>query len=76
MNNFELRDMSEVIKINKLELASELAEIRLVNGWSDSIVIYNDDPNGDTYYTEEAQNVFNRLYDEFLELIEKCKIEK
>ena len=68
--------MSEVIKINKLELASELAEIRLVNGWSDSIVIYiMDDPNGDTYYTEEAQNVFNRLYDEFLGLIEKCKID-
>ena len=67
--------MEEVIKINKLELASELAEIRLVNGWSDSIVIYNGDPNGDTYYTEDAQSVFNRLYDEFLELIEKCKID-
>lgn len=66
--------MSEIIKINKLELASELAHQKLVNEWSESVQIYEDDEAGITYYTEDAQNIFNELYDDYLTLIETTKI--
>ena len=69
------------IKINILELASELASIDLENNWSDSIQIWNDfdesqvfDENYCLTYTEEAQDIFNDLYDKYYSLIEKCKI--
>lgn len=61
------------IKINILELASELAHQKLMNEWSESIKIYKDDQDC-TYYTEEAQDVFNEFYDDYLTLIETTKI--
>ena len=64
--------MNENIEINKLELASELAHIKLVDNWSDSIKIYEDDTAGITNYTDEAQDIFNELYDDYLNLIESC----
>lgn len=65
--------MSELITINKLELASELANIKLEREWRDSIKIYVDEEEGITTYTEEAQDLFNEYYDEYLSLIESCK---
>ena len=69
------------ITINILELASELASIDLENNWSDSIQIWNDLKEGEEFdenycltYTEEAQDIFNDLYDKYYSLIEKCKI--
>jgi hypothetical protein len=64
----------ENITINKLELASELAHERLVDNWSESIKIYEDEDAGITNYTEEAQDVFNDYYDDYLHLIEGMEV--
>ena len=61
------------ITINILELASELAHIKLMNEWRESIKIFEDDTAGVTVYTEEAQDIFNDLYDDYTTLIESCK---
>jgi hypothetical protein len=61
------------ITINILELASELAHIKLMNEWSESIKIFEDDTASVTVYTEEAQDIFNDLYDDYTTLIESCK---
>jgi len=63
----------ENITINKLELASELAHEKLVANWSESIRIYEDEEASVTVYTEEAQDIFNEEYDNYLTLIESCK---
>jgi len=65
--------MQELITINKLELASELANMKLEREWQDSIQIYIDEEEGITTYTEEAQDIFNDYYDDYLNLIESCK---
>ena len=66
--------MNENIEINKLELASELAHIKLLDNWSESIKIYEDENATVLNYTDEAQDIFNELYDYYLDLIESCKI--
>ena len=63
----------ENITINKLELASELAHKKLEDNWSDSIDIWEDETATVTVYTEEAQDIFNEYYDNYLTLIESCK---
>ena len=63
------------VTINIVELASELAEIELQKNWDyrDGDLIF--DPESDEItYTEEAQDVFNELYDKYYSLIENCKI--
>ena len=60
------------IKINILELASELAHIELVNNFRGSV--YESETDGITTYTDEAQDVFNDLYDKYYSLIEQFKI--
>lgn len=64
----------EEIRVNILELASELAHSELVNDYSNSIVIYEDDQAGITNYTKEAQDIFNDLYDKYFTFIEQFKI--
>jgi hypothetical protein len=64
----------EEIRVNILELASELAHKELVKDYSDSIVIHEDDQAGITHYTEEAQDIFNDLYDKYFTFIEQFKI--
>ena len=70
--------------INALELASELANSKLVD-YSNSLSeeglemvfpngIQKTDENGDVYYTDEAQDIFNEFYDEYLNLIDSCTI--
>lgn len=61
------------ININIIELATELASDKLHNDWSDSIKIYQDDTSDCLEYTEEAQEVFNDLYDEFYSMIDNLK---
>ena len=63
----------ENITINKLELASELANLKLQSEWRDSIQIFEDEAASVTVYTEEAQDIFNEYYDNYLTLIESCK---
>jgi len=60
------------LTINAIELASELAANDLENNWGDSIYIYEDEYQ--TSYTEDAQDVFNDLYDKYLSLIENSQI--
>ena len=62
------------LRINIVELASELADKELREKWD-----YRDgqadvdDGHGGTMYSEEAQDTFNRLYDEYYTIIEQCK---
>ena len=61
------------VTINILELASELASYELEESWGDSMKIWEEDGDG-TKYTEEAQDIFNGLYDHYYSLIENYKI--
>ena len=64
---------SAIVKINVLELASELANKELFETWSSSMPIYADEDVSVLTYTDEAQDVFNDLYDYYLDKILKCK---
>ena len=61
------------IKINIVELASELAARDLEEYWSGSMKIW-DEQEYEIKYTEEAQDIFNDLYDKYYSLIESTKI--
>jgi hypothetical protein len=63
------------VKINIVELASELADLDLENNWMDSIKVWVEDENEDLVYTEEAQDIFNDLYDKYYGLIDRLKID-
>ena len=67
--------MSEIIKINSLEVASELAHTKLVNEWSESVKIYVDETADELVYTEEAQDIFNEFYDDYLDFLNAFKEE-
>jgi hypothetical protein len=68
--------MSEIVKINKLELASELAndatkkEMFSKGLISDENEMYVEDEGG-TIYTDKAQDIFNDYYDYYLTKIEE-----
>jgi hypothetical protein len=62
------------VNINIIELASELANMELENNWMDSIKIWVEDDDGSLSYTEEAQDIFNDLYDKYYSVIENTKI--
>ena len=63
------------ITINKLELASELAHSKLMANWNDCMKIFENEENDEcTTYTDNAQEIFNEYYDEYLNLIDTCKI--
>jgi hypothetical protein len=61
------------IKINILELASELAHQRVVADFNGQV--YEMEIDGCICYTEEAQDEFNAYYDEYLTLIETTKVD-
>jgi hypothetical protein len=61
------------ITINAVELASELASAHLERVHTDRIVIW-EEFEGVQVYTDEAQDIFNDLYDEYYTLIESTKI--
>lgn len=66
--------MSELITINKLELASELAHIKLLREWyRPQESIYVDEEANELTYTEDAQDRFNEYYDDYISLIESCE---
>ena len=60
--------MNDIISINILELASELAERELKLILGDKSISQSD--NDCTIYTDDAQDVFNELYDQYYSLIE------
>lgn len=64
--------------INPIEKASDIAhemlceKYLLIEGKEDvDKYIYQEEENGDTKYTEEAQDIFNEYYDKILEILEK-----
>lgn len=61
------------LTINAVELASELASAHLERVHSDRIIIWEEHEGVQTY-TEEAQDIFNDLYDNYYTLIESTKI--
>lgn len=73
--------METNITINAIELASNLAHEKLMQYYEDlqdnrdfefpnKLVIETEDK---IVYTEEAQDLFNKFFDEFLTMIEECK---
>jgi hypothetical protein len=62
------------VTVNILELASDLAHNELETSFNEeAVVIYKEDE--DTFvYTDEAQEVFNELYDKYYTIIENLKI--
>lgn len=62
------------ITVNILELASELAHKDLVNQWGETRGGMYKDENAEVLeYCEEAQDLFNDLYDEYETLILSTK---
>jgi type II secretory pathway component PulL len=59
--------------INVVELASELASAHLERVHYNRIQIWETSGEGDKY-TEEAQDIFNDLYDNYYSLIQSTKI--
>jgi hypothetical protein len=70
-----MQNNSSEVTINIVELASDLASIELDQNWSDSIKIWADEDADTLTYTEEAQDIFNDLYDKYYTLIESTKID-
>ena len=64
--------MEDIVRVSKIELASELAHKKLLENHS-LMEIYEDEQADITSYTDEAQDLFNAYYDEYLELINMCK---
>lgn len=64
--------METNITINAIELASNLADRELRSFYQGQIEIEVNEE--EVMYTEDAQDVFNELYDEFLTMIEECKV--
>lgn len=59
----------EIVKINKVMLASSLAEEALVLKYP---TIHEDE---EVYYSDKFQDEFNELYDYYMEFIEGCEID-
>lgn len=60
----------ENVLINRLELASELAYIKLLDNWTNKIKIFEDENASITNYTDEAQDIFNEYYEFYEDLIQ------
>ena len=68
-----------VFIINSIELASDLAHERLMRDHAKeiedgSLVIFVEDDEDSTSYTDDAQDIFNDYYDWYLTTIESCKV--
>lgn len=65
--------------INNVELASNLADNAARDEMIEKHIIAHEDDmwikddNGDTHYTEDAQEIFNRFYDYFYDQIEQVR---
>jgi len=61
------------VTVNILELASDLASNELETLFKeDGVVIYKEDEDA-FVYTDEAQEVFNELYDKYYTIIDQIK---
>lgn len=65
------------IRINALEVASDLAHLDLQEFWNEFYPTqsYMIEEDGTTRYTEEAQDIFNDKYDFYFTLLTNASIE-
>ena len=67
-----------IVRVNKLEVSSEVAQVMLKYLEDNNHVTFPNgifkEENGVTSYTEEAQDVFNELYDVIDNVIDECKV--
>jgi len=64
------------ITINKIELASELADMKIAHNIALGDYTYDEiyeESEAEMSYTDKGQDEFNELYDHYLNLIESCK---
>lgn len=64
----------DVLTINIVELATKLAESEMINNVANSIEIYSDGDDDCIVYTDEAQEIFDDLYDKYYSIIESATI--
>ena len=57
------------IKINVIEVASELAEKEMIKYFSDDLELYSDEDEYCIVYTDEAQELFDQFYDKYFDLL-------
>lgn len=64
------------LTINVLELASDLADQKVYDAfkYSTNEAMYVLHPNGDTHYTEKAQDIFNEWYVYYQEIINQYEV--
>jgi len=63
------------IKINIVEVASELATREVENTFKDISLVYIENEEDESIsFTEEAQNMFDDYYDEFYNFLENIQI--
>jgi hypothetical protein len=67
-----MNNQHEVL-INAVELASELASADLESNFGDSMNLYKEEDD-ETTYTEQAQDMFDELYDHYMSIIESTKV--
>jgi hypothetical protein len=62
------------ITINSIELASKLADDELNDNWDELMQgdLYIEDED-EIRYSEEAQDIFDSLYDKYMNIIDNCK---
>lgn len=63
----------EDVKVNILELASELAHLELISWVSNESELYEDPEAGVTNYTDYYQDIFNDLYDKYYTIIDRIR---
>ncbi len=63
-------------EFNIVELASDLASSALKRECEEVVIeIFEEDSEGNTYYTEKAQGIFDNYYDYYYTQLEKIKKE-
>ena len=62
------------VTINLVELASELAENERIKYFSESLELYSDEDEDCIVYTDEAQDIFDELYDKYYAIIENTQV--
>lgn len=63
-----------MITINQVELATKLADREVRKEFDfDESARFNVDEDGNEYYTDVAQELFDEFYDEFYNMIKQCE---
>jgi hypothetical protein len=62
------------VTINLVELATELAENEMIKYFSESLELYSDEDEDCIVYTDEAQDIFDELYDKYYAIIENTQV--